>query len=328
MAEAYAARWFNFRLTEDMAHFAGRLGGGVRVLDAGCGPGQDVAWLVERGFEAVGVDLSFHMLRVGLAHGVSAPLIQADMQHLPFRRGSFRGIWACASLLHIPKVQASDVLKELARVVHPGHIYVSVKRGEGEAWVSDDQGYRRLFAYYQPAELELLLERSGFEVITCWQSPDAVGRERPWVNVLAWTKIETPRAGANAIILNADGEVLLTRRADNGWWCLPGGHLDYGETIEQCVIREAFEETGLHVEVERLSGVYSKPSPAQEGTPRTRHYVILSFVCRPVGGEIQLSDETTDVRYFGPHALPEGLWEAHRQRIHDALSGQVAPLIH
>jgi ubiquinone/menaquinone biosynthesis C-methylase UbiE len=136
----------------------------------------------------VGVDLSFHMLREGLARGVSAPLIQADMRHLPFRRGSFRGIWASASLLHIPKAQAGDALKELARVVHSGHIYVSVKRGEGEAWVPDEQGHRRLFAYYQPAALELLLERSGFEVLTCWQSPDAAGRERPWVSVLARTK--------------------------------------------------------------------------------------------------------------------------------------------
>ena len=78
-----------------------------------------------------GTDLSLGMLREGLERGVPAPLIQADMAHLPFRKGSFRGLWVCASLLHIPKVQAGDVLRELERgrdlamanklVVHAGH---------------------------------------------------------------------------------------------------------------------------------------------------------------------------------------------------------------
>jgi ubiquinone/menaquinone biosynthesis C-methylase UbiE len=174
-----------------MARFLDRLRPGVRVLDVGCGPGRDVAWLAEQGFDIVGVDLSRKMLEEGLARDIAAPLVQADMGRLPFRKGSFRGIWSCASLLHVPKERAGDVLRELARVVRPGHIYLSVKCGEGEEWLEDGDGRRRFFAYYHPAELQLLMERSGFEVLSCWQNEDLAGRSHSWISALAWSKINT-----------------------------------------------------------------------------------------------------------------------------------------
>jgi len=326
VAPGYADRWFNLRLADEMARFAQRLGAGVRVLDVGCGSGRDTAWLAEQGFRAVGVDLSSGMLEQALAHDVAAPLIQADMAHLPFRRGSFKGLWVCASLLHIPKEQAGDVLRELARVVYPGHIYLAVKRGEGSEWVVNEEG-RRFFAYYHPAEIQLLMERSGFEVLSCWENPDSTGRPHPWISVLAWNRMQTPKTGTCAILLSQAGEVLLTRRADNGQWCLPGGHLDFGETVEQCVVREVYEETGLLVQIERLVGVYSHPIPPGQGLPSPRHYVILSFLCRATGGALHLSDETSEVRYFPPEALPDGLWTWQRDRIADALAGQSTPFI-
>jgi mutator protein MutT len=326
-AKAFAERTYHIRLAKEMARFAARLAPGVRVLDVGCGPGRDTIWLAEGGFRAVGVDLSAGMLQEAALRGVRVPLIQADMAHLPFRKGSFRGLWVCASLLHVPKAQVGDVLRELERVVHPGHIYLAVKRGEGEAWVTGQTGERLFFAYYTPCEIQLLMERSGFEVLDHWINEDTSGGDHPWINVLAWSRLETPRAGACAIVRNERGEVLLTRRADNGLWCLPGGHLDFGETIQACVVREAYEETGLTVEVERLLGVYSQPIPKSEIVPNPRHYVILSFLCRRVDGEIRVTDETTDIRYFAPHALPENLLPWHRQRIVDAVAGQAEAFV-
>jgi ADP-ribose pyrophosphatase YjhB (NUDIX family)/ubiquinone/menaquinone biosynthesis C-methylase UbiE len=337
IAKCFADRWFDLRLEEPMTRFAGRLGPRARVLDVGCGPGRDVAWLSELGFDAGGVDLSFGMLQEARVRGVGVPLIQADMRHLPFRRGSFDGLWVCASLLHIPKEQAGGVLRELSRVVYPGHIYLAVKRGEGRhsdahsdgtaEWVEDDEGHRFFTAYYTPSEIQLLVERNGFQVLHCWEEADQSGRSHPWINVLAWSEMRTPHSGANAIVLNEAGEVLLIRRSDNGRWCLPGGHVDYGETVTQCVIREAYEETGVEVAIERLSGVYSRPYEAREGLTRPSHYVILAFVCRPVGGEMRLSPESIDVRYFSPGELPEMLWSWHRERIEDALKGKMAPFI-
>ena len=321
-AAEFATRWFDTRLTESMSRFANRLGPGARVLDVGCGPGRDTAWLAEQGFDAWGVDLSYGMLQEGLARGVQAPLIQADMAHLPFRKGSFSGLWVCASLLHIPKAQAGDVLRELARVVQPGHILVAVKRGEGQGWTESPDGTRRFFAYYTPAEIQLLIERSGFEVLSWWENEDHLAGRPSWIHVLAWTKIRTPRTGACTVVRDEQGRVLLTRRADNGRWCLPGGHLDFGETIEQCAVRETYEETGLIVEAKRLTGVYSRPLAPSDGVATARHIVIVTFECRAIGGQLTLSEETTDIDWFSPDALPDSLWPFHRQRIADALAGQ------
>lgn len=66
--------------------------------------------------------------------------------------------------------------------------------------------------------------------------------------------------GCSAIVYDDAGEkILLTRRTDNGQWCLPGGAMEAGESLSEACIREVFEETGLHVRVLRLIGVYSTP---------------------------------------------------------------------
>src|SRR5436190_11343490 len=68
------------------------------------------------------------------------------------------------------------------------------------------------------------------------------------------------RTGCSAFILDPMGErVLMTRRADNGQWCLPGGAMEAGESLSETCIREVWEETGLVVRIMRLVGVYSTP---------------------------------------------------------------------
>jgi 8-oxo-dGTP pyrophosphatase MutT (NUDIX family) len=92
-------------------------------------------------------------------------------------------------------------------------------------------------------------------------------------------------------------------------------------------VREAYEETGLVVEAERLVGIYSKLISAGEYVVNPKHYVIMTFLCRRVGGALQTSDETTDVRYFAPDALPDDIIPWHLQRIADAVAGRVEPFI-
>ena len=98
----------------------------------------------------------------------------------------------------------------------------------------------------------------------------------------------TLRAGASALIFDQGREkVLLTRRADNGLWCLPGGGMDPGESAEETCIRETLEETGLNVRVTRLVGVYTSPNIMiryAEGN-RTQP-VTFSFEAEIVGGRI------------------------------------------
>ena len=133
------------------------------------------------------------------------------------------------------------------------------------------------------------------------------------------------RLGCSAVIFDREHKkVLLTRRTDNGMWCLPGGAMDSGESAAEACIREVWEETGLKVEVLRLVGVYSDPDQLviyPDG--HKAHIVALSFEAGVIGGELGLSSETTEAGYF---SLEESrslvLIGQHGQRIEDALAGQ------
>ncbi|MFZ4296915.1 NUDIX hydrolase [Streptomyces cinereoruber] len=113
-------------------------------------------------------------------------------------------------------------------------------------------------------------------------------------------------------VVREDGRLLAIRRADNGTWELPGGVLELGETPQEGVVREVFEETGVRVEVERLTGVYKNLA---------RGIVALVFRCRPVGGDARVSDEATAVEWLTPGEVRERMAEVYAVRLLDALDG-------
>jgi 8-oxo-dGTP diphosphatase len=117
------------------------------------------------------------------------------------------------------------------------------------------------------------------------------------------------RIGVYAVIFDG-AKVLLALRRDIAWWNLPGGGMEPGETVEEAMCREVREETGLEVEVERLIGVYSKPQKQE---------VVLTFLCRVVGGRLQETEESRECRFFLPDELPPNTLPKHRQRVEDAL---------
>jgi 8-oxo-dGTP diphosphatase len=125
---------------------------------------------------------------------------------------------------------------------------------------------------------------------------------------------------ASAVVINSAGEILLHRRADNGRWSLPGGAIDPGEEPADAVIREVWEETGVHVVPERIVGVYGGPELVM-CYPNGDQISVLSvtFACRPIGGEPHVNDdESLEVRYFSPDTLPD-IADWHRIRIEHAL---------
>lgn len=136
--------------------------------------------------------------------------------------------------------------------------------------------------------------------------------------------------GASAVIFDKTRDkVLVTRRTDNGRWCLPSGAVDPGETVEEACIREVWEETGLRVRVIRLIGVYSSPDMLVVYPDGNQwHLIAFSFEAEVIGGELRLSDETTDAGYYAIDDLQEiDLMEPHRERIADALLGQERTII-
>ena len=136
--------------------------------------------------------------------------------------------------------------------------------------------------------------------------------------------------GCSAAIFDPTRQkVLLTRRTDNGRWCLPGGRMEPGESAAEACAREVWEETGLRIHVGRLIGVYSNPHRLIEYAAENRfHVVAMNFEAEPIGGELGLSDETTDFGYFSPAEI-EGMdvMEHHRERIEDAFAAQTAAFV-
>lgn len=129
--------------------------------------------------------------------------------------------------------------------------------------------------------------------------------------------------GVAGIVVNEGGQVLLQRRSDNGVWGLPGGALDPGEQPADCVIREVREETGLEVVPERIVTIDGGPESIGAYPNGDRIAVLgIVFACRPVRGEARVNDdESLEVRYFAPEALPP-LSRRVRFRIEQALRNE------
>lgn len=110
-----------------------------------------------------------------------------------------------------------------------------------------------------------------------------------------------PQLAVSAAIFR-DGRVLLVRRARSpakGFYSLPGGRVEYGETLEAALTREVAEETALTIAIAGLAGLREVvPGPANAG-----HYVILPFAARWVAGEPILNEELDDAVWVAPEAV-------------------------
>ena len=132
------------------------------------------------------------------------------------------------------------------------------------------------------------------------------------------------RLGCSAAIFDKQGRVLLTKRLDNGQWCLPSGGVEPGESVTEGCEREVLEETGLSVKVKRFVGVYSHPDQLTVYSEIDKFQIIaLHFEAEIIGGELGLSDETSDYGYFTMSEI-EGLemLGRHKERIVDTLANQ------
>lgn len=158
------------------ARFAAQLSPGSTVLDAGCGPGRDLARLAALGHRGVGVDLNGPFSAPARAH---APIARGDLRALPLASCSFDAVWASASLIHLPGEQAARALRELSRVARPGApVHVSVKTAGATGWAEDMPTGRRWFHIWTADAFSRAVAEAGFSV-------HEVTHERGWVTVSA-----------------------------------------------------------------------------------------------------------------------------------------------
>jgi len=116
---------------------------------------------------------------------------------------------------------------------------------------------------------------------------------------------EQPLVGVGAVIIESF-RVVLVKRAHppiTGQWSIPGGALELGELVREAAVREAREETGLIVETGELLGVFDRVLHDAAGRVQY-HYVLIDFLCRPVGGRLLAASDAAEVRWFTREQLP------------------------
>ena len=115
-----------------------------------------------------------------------------------------------------------------------------------------------------------------------------------------------PLVGVGAIIFRR-GRILMAQRGKQpleGWWSLPGGALELGESLEDAVCREVLEETGLVVKPVKLFEVFERIIRDTAGAPEY-HYVLIDYVCRVTGGELRAGDDVSHVEWVRRGDLPD-----------------------
>jgi ADP-ribose pyrophosphatase YjhB (NUDIX family) len=128
--------------------------------------------------------------------------------------------------------------------------------------------------------------------------------------------VRNPLPTVDLIIESGDGIILIKRKNPPDGWALPGGFVEYGESIESASIREAREETGLDVELARQFHTYSAP----ERDPR-HHTITTVFVARAHGRPLA-GDDAKEIGIFRRENLPDQIAFDHRDIINDYFAGR------
>lgn len=185
----YAAKVFEDTVEQNMDDiqkvFLDKLEEGDTILDLGCGSGRDSLAFYEAGFDVTPLDASEEMCKLAEIH-TGLDVLQMTFEEMDFD-SVFDGVWACASLVHVPKKELQDILRKIQEALKDGGLfYMSVKKGDFEGFRGE-----RYFSDYTAESAERAVEESGrFEVLKVWETEDVRSGhgETVWINVLARKK--------------------------------------------------------------------------------------------------------------------------------------------
>jgi SAM-dependent methyltransferase len=161
-ADGYEAMYASKRL-DQATRFAAALPTPSRILDAGCGPGRDLARFVAQGHRPHGVDLNATFVAMASTY---APTSLVDLREVErhFDAGSFDGIWADAALVHLNEAETAAVLRQFARLLSDGgKLFASVRCIGETGWLDEPDG-RRWYQVWEPAQFADVVSSAGFTV--------------------------------------------------------------------------------------------------------------------------------------------------------------------
>ncbi len=183
--ELATENYFKETNTIDMSNkykpFLETLSNNASILDLGCGSGRDSIEFSKMGYKVTAIDASPSMASIA-SENIGNTVQIKNCYNMNFESG-FDGIWACASLLHIPKSEFQSALSNVVQALKPGGTaYISVKKGEGNGLDIKN----RFFSYYQDDEFYTSLSNlSGIASIRHWQENDeAQGSNQQWLCAL------------------------------------------------------------------------------------------------------------------------------------------------
>ncbi|MGD0819058.1 MAG: NUDIX domain-containing protein [Methanomassiliicoccales archaeon] len=173
---------------------------------------------------------------------------------------------------------------------------VGVSLGEAKAWLDKIQDASGTAAVSFGNDGKIVLTESGRSLISEFETRSRVARSQ--VRNL-WKK---PWMTTDGIVVIEDQVVLIKRGREpfKGMYALPGGIVEYGETVEDCVVREIEEETGLKTRVLELVGIYSVADRDPRG-----HFITAAFNLMPIGGSLRSGDDAAEAGLFPLEMLPE-----------------------
>ncbi len=184
-AHTYFKHTKDLVLNEEINRFVNLCGFNATVLDIGPGSGRDLKEFSKLGITAKGAEISVKMAEIAKNYSCCEVVI-CNADKLPFTNNAFNGVWAKASLHHIPYSKIDKTMSEIKRIVMPGGIfYSSVKIGQGEKYVPIEN-YKRFYAFYSIDEYVNVIKNANFEIIDFYTSK-SINPARPhdFINVFA-----------------------------------------------------------------------------------------------------------------------------------------------
>ena len=180
-AEAFVQGTIHADMHEHYDRFLPYLPGQAHILDLGCGSGRDTLFFLKQGYSVVPVDGSAEVCKE------AERILGFNVRCLRFEdldyHNEFDAIWACASLLHVPKADIMTVMNKVAEALKPnGVLYASFKYGSGEGIKGE-----RFFNYYKEDFIDSVLPGAGFICKEYWVSNDVRPdrQEEKWLNLIA-----------------------------------------------------------------------------------------------------------------------------------------------
>lgn len=179
------ARRYEEHLLDRPHHFMSLLRSGSRILDLGCGPGRDIRIFTQAGHDPVGVELNTSFVTMARQHG---EVIEADIRCARdlFAAGTFHGVWAQASLVHLSMDGTKKLLRDIRDLLAPGGVFYACVPAEGRSGWRDEPDGRRWYTVWPGDEFESAVATADFAI-------DAVVHG-PYVEVWATRKehLSTP----------------------------------------------------------------------------------------------------------------------------------------